>query len=88
MIPPPKKTNRDFLQRTLYGCSTQGRILLEKKAPIYYPACKGLSIDGVGVSRDTPFQETRPGVGFETGDFVEEKLGGATVVRLKNAKSI
>ena len=38
--------------------------------------CKGLSIDGVGVSRGTVVQEIRPGVGFETGDFVKEKLGG------------
>ena len=44
--------------------------------------CKGLSIDDDGVSRDTVFQEVRPGAGFETADFVEEKLGGATVVRL------
>ena len=38
--------------------------------------CKGLSIDDVGVSRDTVFQEKRPGAVFETGDFVKEKLGG------------
>ena len=38
--------------------------------------CKGLSIDDVGVSRDTVFQVIRPGGGFETGEFVEEKLGG------------
>ena len=45
--------------------------------------CKGLSIDGVGMSRDTVFQEIRPGAGFETGDFVKEKgVGGATVERL------
>ena len=25
---------------------------------------------------DTILQQIRPGVGFETGDFVEEKLGG------------
>ena len=37
---------------------------------------KGLSIDDVGVSRDTVSQEIRPGAGFETGDFVAEKLGG------------
>ena len=36
-----------------------------------------------GVSRDTVFQDIRPGVGFKTGDFVEEKLGGGgTVERL------
>ena len=28
------------------------------------------------VSRDTVFQEIRPGVGFETGDFDKEMLGG------------
>ena len=28
------------------------------------------------VSRDIVFQEIRPGAGFETGDFVEENLGG------------
>ena len=37
---------------------------------------KGLSIDDFGVSRDTVFQEIRPGAGFETADFVKEKLGG------------
>ena len=47
--------------------------------------CKGLSIDDVreGVEGHTVFQEIRPGVGFETGDFVKQKLGeGATVERL------
>ena len=38
--------------------------------------CKGLTTDDVEVSRDTVIQEIRPGAGFETGDFVEEKLGG------------
>ena len=32
--------------------------------------------------RSTVLQEIRPGAGFKTGDFVEEKLGGATVQRL------
>ena len=36
----------------------------------------------VGVSRDTVFEEARPGAGFETGHFVEENVGGATVERL------
>ena len=43
---------------------------------MYFLVCKGLSIDGVGVSRDTVFQEVRRGAGFESGDFVKEKLGG------------
>ena len=36
----------------------------------YFLLCKGLSIDDVGVSRDTVFQEIRSGAGFETIDFV------------------
>ena len=50
--------------------------------------CKGLTIDGVGgVSRDTVYQEIRPGAGFETGDFAGETLGGLPSndsMRLKN----
>ena len=34
------------------------------------------------VSRDTVLQEIRPRAGFETGDFVNRKVGGATVVSL------
>ena len=34
------------------------------------------------VSRDTVFQEIRPGAGFETGDSVKRKEEGATVERL------
>ena len=49
---------------------------IENKVSAYFLVCKGLSIDDVGVSRDTVSQEIRPGAGFETGDFVEEKLGG------------
>ena len=37
---------------------------------------KGLSNDDVGVSRDTDFQDIRPGAGFKTGDFVGRKVGG------------
>ena len=45
--------------------------------------CVQRSIDDVGVSRDTVFQELRSGGDFKTGDFVKRKLGGATVERLK-----
>ena len=37
-------------------------------------------LHGVG----TVFQETRPGAGFGTGDFVEEKLGGGWCRRTTN----
>ena len=50
-------------------------ILKEKYPQTLFRAKKGLSIDDVGVSRDTAFQEIRPGAGFEAGDFVREKLG-------------
>ena len=45
--------------------------------------CKVLSIDDVGVSRDTVFQEIRPGAGFETGDFVKENDSGSPYVIMK-----
>ena len=49
---------------------------MKKKHPYTFScASKGLSIDDVGVSRDTVFKEIRPGVGFEAGDFGKEKLG-------------
>ena len=38
--------------------------------------CKELSNDGLGVARSTVIQDIRPGTGFKTGDFDEEKLGG------------
>ena len=48
----------------------------------FFLACKGLSIDDVGVAKGIVFQEIRPGAGFKAGDFVQEKLRGATVVRV------
>ena len=46
----------------------------------YFLVCKGLSNDDVGVAGVAVFQEIRPGVGFETGDVVEERFGRATAV--------
>ena len=42
--------------------------------------CKGRSNDYVERARGTVFQEIRPGAGFQTGDFVQRRLGGATIV--------
>ena len=47
-----------------------------KKIITYDLVCKGLSNDDVGVARGAVLQELRPGAGFKTGGFVEEKLGG------------
>ena len=41
-----------------------------------FVACKGLSNDGIGAATGAVFQEIWPGVGFKTGDFVKETLGG------------
>ena len=54
----------------------QGSMQLKIKHPYILFVCKGLSIDDIGVSRDTVFQEMRPGAGFETGDFVKKNWGG------------
>ena len=49
---------------------------MSEKYPYIFACAKGLTVDDVGVSRDTVFQEIRPGAGFETGDFGKEKPGG------------
>ena len=41
-----------------------------------FSCLKGPSNDHVMGARGTVFQEIRPGAGFETGDFVQEMLGG------------
>ena len=80
---PPKTS--DFLQRTNVSCPLDARKdTIENKVSIHFLVCRGLSIDEVGVSRDTVFQEIRSGVSFETtGDFVKWNLRGLlTVERL------
>ena len=49
---------------------------VENKVSTYFIVCKGLSVDDVGVSRDTVFQGVQSGAGFETRDFVKENVGG------------
>ena len=41
----------------------------------FFLVFKGLSDDDLGAARGAVLQEIRPGAGFKTGDFVEEKLG-------------
>ena len=72
---PPKKNQR-FSSTNVSGLLDTRKDTVERKISTCFLVCKGLSIDDVGVSRDTVFQEIRPGAGFETGDFVEDKLGG------------
>ena len=61
--------------------------MLREKHLHGFHVCKGLlllllSNDDAGVARAAVFQEVQPGAGFKTGDFIQEKLRGATVVRL------
>ena len=51
---------------------------IERKVSIYFLVCKKVyrSTTSGRVSRDTAFQEIRPGAGFETGDFVKKKRWG------------
>ena len=49
---------------------------MKKTISIYFLVCRGLTTDHVGGAGGTVFQEIRPGAGFETGDFVQEMLGG------------
>ena len=51
-------------------------LLKEKSTYTYSLERKGLSIDDVGVSRDTVVQEIRPGAAFETGEFGLKQVGG------------
>ena len=56
---------------------------MEKTPSRIFFLCKGRLNGDVSVARGIEFQEARPGAGFQTGHFVQEKAGGATVVRLK-----
>ena len=60
----------DFLSQTFCGWSIHGRMPLKTKFILHFLACRGLSIDDVGVSRHNVFHEIRPGAGFETRNFV------------------
>ena len=80
-IPPPKTC--DIIYRPFHGCSTQGRILLKKECPYYFLCGKVYRsmtsrCRGVEVSRGTPYfgRDDRLRAGFETGDFLNERLGG------------
>ena len=42
----------------------------KKKVSMYFPVCKGQSVDDVGMSRDTAFQEIRPIVLAATPDTI------------------
>ena len=53
---------------------------------------KRLSHDGIELAGGTAFNETRPGAGFKTGDYVAEELAGLpkndSVVNISPVKSV
>ena len=61
IAPPPQ--NQRFSLTNVSGLLDTRKDTLETKVSTYFLVCKGLSIDDVGMSRDTVFQEIRPGVG-------------------------
>ena len=62
------RNQRIFLTNVSWLLNTRKDTILKKY--IYFLQGKGLSIDDVGVSRVTIFQEIPTGAGFETADFV------------------
>ena len=70
----PPKTVIFFNERFMAARHKEGCYL--RNVPVHLLVCNGLSNNGVGVARDTVFQEVRPGAGFKTSDFVKKMLGG------------
>ena len=55
---------------------------MKNKGITYFLVCKARSNDDVGGAMGTFFRSYA--VGLKTGDFVKEKLGGATIERLRS----
>ena len=73
-IAPPKNQRFSFNGRFVAARYEEG--CYEKYVFTYSLFREGLSTDDVEVAKGTAFQEIRPWAGFETGDFVREKLRG------------
>ena len=75
IAPPLKKKQRFSLPNVAWLARHEKGYTIETKSSTCFLVCETLSIDNVGVSKDTIFREIRPGADFETGDFVKEMLG-------------
>ena len=74
---PSRKKNSDFFNGRLTTARHEEEDAVKKNIFTYQVfSCKGLSNDESGVARDPVLDEMRSGAGFQTGDFVGEKLGG------------
>ena len=72
----PKKPAIFFNERFVAARHEEGRYEQKKKSFTYSLACKRSSKNEVGVARGIVFQKIRPGAGFDTGDFIQERLWG------------
>ena len=72
---PPKKPAIFFNERFM-AARHKERMQLKTNYPYVFLCAKAYrSMTSGRVSRDTVFQEIRPGAGFETGDFVKKSWG-------------
>ena len=76
-IAPPKKTQRLCLTNVSWLLYTM-KDTIETKVSIYFPVCSKAYRSMTSGCRGTPCfrRYGRELAGFETADFVEEKLGG------------
>ena len=59
------------------ACRNEEKDAMKKKKNLHkFSRLHGLSNDDVGVATGTVCQDIRPEAGFETGELIEEKLGG------------
>ena len=73
IAPPKKKPVIFFDERFMAARHEEG--CHGKTIFTYFPVCKGLSNDDIGVARGTVILETRTEAGVKTSEFVNEELG-------------
>ena len=73
-IAPPQNQRYFFSRRFMAARHEEG--CSETYTSMHFLVYEELSKYGIGVANGTVFQETRPGVGFKTGDFVKKSWGG------------
>ena len=75
MIPPPPQTG-DFLFDERFMAARHEKVHQEKNILNIFLFAKAYRTITSGWQGGTVYQEMRPGRGFKTGDFDEEKFGG------------
>ena len=83
--PPPQRSQRFSLSTVFMAARHERKDAIKIYPRAYFLVCERLVVvlsnDHVGVARGgIVFKEIRPGAGFKTGDFVQEKLRGLPTV--------